>query len=492
MTPPTPAAAQSQPQNGDNPTIAAHKLVARFLLQAGYKDTLESFQRESAVEHPELNLQSDASLVSSQPDLRDVVEAWISSRIASLSIAPAPLEAELHDLELTAAIPEKVTTAIRDGTNVLSVKPGVFPKRTWDSTELRFKSESIPCFITASVDRTLKIYRSDDYQLLDTHALPSPVLSFAPHPRHPRFVCAATMEGTVAVVDLVTRERIHEMRDHLKYIVSAVWSPDGRWIATLGYDKQIIIYEVIEKAVDLSDAPALLDDEEPDELSTSPSISVIQRRIIKTRTNPEAAVFLPKSDYLVYSARDDNILHEIRMPGKAAGDADWALSGFNLNENNDDWISFSVLFITIHPHLPILALQTSTENSRILLYPFHSNLRLSTLHTSAAQSDFFTPRHSWLPDGTAILVNSEDGVLRLVDLRDSVRARIGAHGVAAPTEEEENGITAEVRTERARLRREQDRGSSVVKDVVAIERNGKVAFVSCGFDKTVKVIEIAQ
>jgi len=113
-------------------------------------------------------------------------------------------------------------------------------------------------------------------------------------------------------------------------------------MATLGYDKQIIVYEVIERAVDLSDAPALLDDEEPDELATSPSISIVQRRIIKTRTNPEAAVFLPKSDYLVYSARDDNILHEIRMPGKTPGDQDWALSGFNLNENNDDWISFSV------------------------------------------------------------------------------------------------------------------------------------------------------
>lgn len=72
-----------------------------------------------------------------------------------------------------------------------------------------------------------------------------------------------------------------------------------------------------------------------------------------------------------------------------------------------------------------------------------------------------------------------------------MRARIGAHGVAAPFEEDEEGATAEVRTERARLRREQDRGSSVVKDVVCVERNGKVAFVSCGFDKTVKVIELA-
>lgn len=149
------------------------------------------------------------------------------------------------------------------------------------------------------------------------------------------------------------------------------------------------------------------------------------------------------------------------------------------------------LHITLHPHLPILALQTSTENSRILLYPFHSALRLSTLHTTAAQSDFSTPRHCWTPDGSAILVNSEDGILRLVDLRDSVRARIGAHGIAAPVEEEEEGVSAEVRSERARVRREQDRGSSVVKDVVCMEREGKLVFVSCGFDKTVKVIEVA-
>lgn len=127
MAPATPASTLPQRPDSDNATAAAHKLVARFLRQAGelaprfsrltaaharttgYKDTLASFQRESAVEHPELSL-SDASLTSTQPDLRDVVESWISSRIASLSIAPAPLEAELHDLELNAAIPEKVSS----------------------------------------------------------------------------------------------------------------------------------------------------------------------------------------------------------------------------------------------------------------------------------------------------------------------------------------------------------------------------------------------
>lgn len=79
-------------------------------------------------------------------------------------------------------------------------------------------------------------------------------------------------------------------------------------------------------------------------------------------------------------------------------------------------------------------------------------------------------------------------MLRIIDLRDAVRARIGAHGVAAPVEEDPSW-TDEVRSERARLRREQDRGSSVVKDVVAFEKDGKVVLASCGFDRTCKVVE---
>lgn len=118
--------------------------------------------------------------------------------------------------------------------------------------------------------------------------------------------------------------------------------PDGRWIATLGYDKQIIVYEALESAPSDANAPTLLDDEEPDELATSPSLTLIQRHVVRTRTNPESAVFLPNSQYLVYSARDDHILHEVRLPGKTAGESDWALSGHNLNENGDTWVSFSM------------------------------------------------------------------------------------------------------------------------------------------------------
>lgn len=52
-----------------------------------------------------------------------------------------------------------------------------------------------------------------------------------------------------------------------------------------------------------------------------------------------------------------------------------------------------------------------------------------------------------------------------------------------------------MRSERARLRREADKGSSVIRDVEVLvdeDDKGSVAgwkVVSCGFDKTVKVLE---
>jgi len=153
------------------------------------------------------------------------------------------------------------------------------------------------------------------------------------------------------------------------------------------------------------------------------------------------------------------------------------------------------LSITLHPLLPLLSLQTSTPSARLLLYPFHSATRLATLHTTAAQSDYFSPRHRWLPDGSAAVVNSEDGVVRVVDLQGRVRVFEGAHGAAAPREGDEEGEGAGLRSERARLRREADRGSSVVRDVEVLVDDEDAAgrprrwrIVSCGFDKTVKVI----
>jgi WD40 repeat protein len=92
------------------------------------------------------------------------------------------------------------------------------------SPSIALHSEFIPCIYTTAVDRTLKIYDVSNYELLDTHSFPAPVLAFAVHPIHSRFILCATMEGSVALIDLVTREVVQKMRDHTKYIVRVVWS----------------------------------------------------------------------------------------------------------------------------------------------------------------------------------------------------------------------------------------------------------------------------
>lgn len=96
-----------------------------------------------------------------------------------------------------------------------------------------------------------------------------------------------------------------------------------------------------ETAPDPATIPTVLEGEEPDELAASPTLAFTHRHILRTKTNPEAAVFLPDSSALVYSARDDNILHELAMP-KPSGADEWKLTGHNLNENGDGWISFSM------------------------------------------------------------------------------------------------------------------------------------------------------
>ncbi|GAA6001598.1 hypothetical protein JCM10207_006744 [Rhodosporidiobolus poonsookiae] len=481
------------------PSLATFQLVARFLRSHNLTSTLDALLHEA---DPRLAAQIDRPPADSGNDLQDVVEDWIAQRLSRLRVddpSAAPLE-QLRQLEVRGKLPDRVRTAVKEATNVLSVTRGTLPRRSWDSSELRFRSEHIPCIFTTAVDRSLKVYSADSFELLDSFSLPSPALSIVQHPQdeQARYIACATMEGSLSVIDLVTREVKVKAKDHTKYIVRVTWSSDGRYLVTLGYDKLVQVYRFSLSAASFADAPALLDDEAPDPLALNPAVSLKLVKSVNTRTNPEAAVFLPDSRWLVYSAREDHLLHYLEMPAEGGEDKeDWREKTYNLNENGDEFVSFSILYITLHPTLPLLSLQTSTTNARLLLYPFHSPTRLLTVHTTASQSDYFNPRHAWLPSGAAAVVNSEDGLVRIVDLAGRVRVCQGAHGPAAPLElppGEEGSETDELRSERARARREADKGSSVIRDVEVLPCGPaleEVRVLSCGFDKTVKVMETA-
>ena len=131
-----------------------------------------------------------------------------------------------------------------------------------------------------------------------------------------------------------------------------------------------------------------------------------------------------------------------------------------MRHRHADSSSLTSLSLAIHPWKQAISLQTDTAISRIIILPFHSSTRLrETLYTNAEQSAFSNPRHSWLSDGTGVVVSSDDGIVRIVDLNGKVRASYGAHGVAAANEDAEISISSE--TLRARF--QADKGSSVVR-----------------------------
>lgn len=147
------------------------------------------------------------------------------------------------------------------------------------------------------------------------------------------------MQGSLHVVDLVTRDIKVSLKDHTKYVTRVVSSEDGRFVATVGYDKQLHIYSST-----LTSKPpqeALLEGETHDALAEQYDIALKLIHTLSPRTNPEAAVFLPSSTHLVYGCRDDYLLHYLRMPNGDDQDDDWTEQTFNLNENGDTWVSFS-------------------------------------------------------------------------------------------------------------------------------------------------------
>ncbi|GAA5959061.1 hypothetical protein JCM3765_006327 [Sporobolomyces pararoseus] len=491
----------------------AHILIARFLSHQNYSATLSAFLSESTSKNPQLRFTSQtAERDRDGQDWNDLVEDWIARKISQVKLQDqdSQLEEELKSLESSnildqQRIPNRVKTVIKEATNVLNVKQGVLPRKEWDSIKLEFKESSTSCIITTTVDRTLKIWsyptRSscsrNPLELLESHSFPSPVLSFVQHPQSEfkRFIACATMEGSLHLLDLVTRDKLVKIKDHNKYIVKVVWSPDGRHLATIGYDKLIHVYSTTITS--------------PESDTDSPTISISLVHTLHPRTNPEAAVFLPDSTHLVWTARDDHLLHYLSLPsspssGSTSTTPPWEMTEYNLNPNLDSFTSFSILSLNVHPTLPLLSLQTSTTSSRIFLYPFHSSTRLKTIHTSSQQSDYFNPRHCCKNFG--VVVNSEDGFVRFWSLgggRDGGGVEVvkkGCHGIAAPLEDDEEDEeeeskrdveTEELKSERARARRERERGSSVVRDVEIIyleDEEGGWAILSAGFDKTVRMI----
>lgn len=150
------------------------------------------------------------------------------------------------------------------------------------------------------------------------------------------------------------------------------FSPDGRFLATASYDRNIVIYEAVSSwtapTQEEDDLP--LDDTDDPNLACDPQLRFVERHRVSVDANPEAILFHPNSQWLMYTVRSSHLLHYLRLDDSGMP---WEVITKSFNPHpQDTHVSFSVLNLSLHPSGRMIACQTGdhrgTAGERILLY----------------------------------------------------------------------------------------------------------------------------
>ncbi|KAH8925028.1 WD40 repeat-like protein [Atractiella rhizophila] len=441
----------------------SHALVAGFLSRRGYNATLEAFLRESS---------TASSSKSPAPILEEVLLEYLSNRKVK-SVADTTTRNENTQLKSSSKekYPIRVVKTLDDVHSgpILCVRFKTVKRKFFDTLAEDYREEDVPCLVTSSGDRmitytpyTLNPESPTPHAMLQ---ISSPALSLAFSPSCTDRIYCSCMDGSVnqySTDPSSLSNPIWSVKDHTKYAVRVDVSEGEEWLASGGYDGRLCLYQ---------------------NRGTTEETKWTKRAVLEFDKRVEGILFLPGGKKLAFTLRDDNhlnylILPEHREEKEILGKEDLEIEKWNLNANGDDWVSFSILSISLHPSGTHVCLQTDTPLSRLILVPLTSptpNL-FRTLYTTSVQSEFSNPRHAWLST-SLVAVGSDDGSVRILDIDGNVKTSIPAHGAALV-------VSSEGESERVRARKERDAGSSVVRDICALPDRG---LATCGFDKKVQI-----
>lgn len=435
-------------------------IVATFLRTHNYPETLAAFEKECERVHEQTSAYNTVSR-----DLRTLVEHAASSASAHTAFEPLSTTATESPAHFPMYKLERTLDYLHMG-NILSIVPVTYPGVTG------------ACIATTGADKRVVITHlatGDVVGMLEPsapkkaepHGHHAAVLCFAQHSTNPLYAVTSGMDGMLVVWDLAHDAPIQTLRDHHRFAVRVAYSHDARFLASAGYDKTIHIYE----------------DEQG---------CYVRRHTITLTSNPEALLFVRGAPdqageraWLVYTVRDSVMLHYVAMPTDTTA---WDMLTYNTNPDPDDFhASYSLLDLALHPSGQYISAQTGGHGSqctlsggsdhtlsRILLMPLFSDKRRTTLWTEAPSSSFTSPRHAWRKEGDGVWVTGEDGILRLVALDGQVRARVPCHG----QHRDDELASASWR----------HGGNTVMKDVAVLYEKNKEHIISCGFDRTVRIV----
>ncbi|ORY33390.1 WD40-repeat-containing domain protein [Naematelia encephala] len=439
-------------------------LIAHYLA-TNYPSVLDAFVQAAHIAPPDVTQPPN-------PDLRTLLSDWqsqqVTERLEAVTIdenAEGWQKWKLRDFTKIAMSPEeKLLGAKRTlegitAANLLTVQVQHVPKRVFDLASASYIASRPLSILTSSVDKTLRIidYESGEVdRIIEPHR--AAILSFALHPTNPRYLVTGSMDGTTVLTDLITSQTLQTWKSG-KFVVRVAFSPDGRFLATASYDRNVVVYEALATAE--PDIP--LDETDDAALACEPDLRYEEKHRIKVDSNPEAILFHPMSEWLMYTLRESHQLYYVHL-------GSWQVRTKSFNPHPfDTHVSFSVLNMALHPSGRIVACQTGDHRGgsgeRILLYGIEPDEteRLACVWTGHEGDDFVLPRMAWLPDGSGFITTTPNGYLHLITVTGETRSSIKIHGA-------EYGATSEV-----------------VRDCSVATVEGGWEVVSVGYDRRVRI-----
>ena len=425
-------------------TIASHLIIEQFLLSHGYTSTASQFRTDastSGLPLPAFPPSADQSF-----DLRHIVEVYRSTiraedrkrKTSQLSSTHA-----IHSITdpITLTLPGPTTLPFHltsthstlHASNILSITNLKLPKRRFDTSSARYINTIEECLVTTAADKRIvfsNLQTGEVEEILESReGHQAAVLCVAQDPKDARCLVSAGMDAKVVVWDLLTRKPVQVLGEHGKFVVKVAMSETGDYLASVGYDKKVVVYKrVHDTAFAVSNSAygnAGEDDEEEeeeDEELKGPRYEKVFE--METQTNPEAILFIraglspevpeeaalvevntavgagevviheakEKRTWLCFTVRNDCFIHYIALPTSADSSPissltssltntsitdskspptpavpDWSHHSFNTNPNPHDLhVSYSLLSLSLHPSSLYICVQTGDHTSPAL------------------------------------------------------------------------------------------------------------------------------
>ena len=365
-------------------------LIHQFLQECGYTRTLQTLLEEvPSVRHRPQLIPRGGELLS----IVEEHEYLAAMNAAAMSPAKPPSCKLLSDAPVAGFLEQDDGNYASE--HSVSVLSGVHKGNVLCLRVAAATKPGTTCLISAAADRCVvctlvptTLGSSQEQKQLWSVNVKSPVLDVACCPVG-NLLAAATMDGHCWIIDSVTGEVLQTLKAHDKYVVSVVWTRPNEFV-TSSRDHTVRVWT---GPVGGKGEFALRHTFDFDA-----NVECLCVQTFADGSDPEM------NSVVIASVRDDCWMHKLII-----GPTTLSVERFfNMNGNDDDYVSFAVLAMSLDRDMGRL-LCVNTDKDRLLLFDLGDGGKPVRALYGASNDDMSQPRHCWLMNSEHVASTSLDG-----------------------------------------------------------------------------------